>query len=375
MKILLTGGGSGGHFYPIIAVADALHELAEEKKLIGMELYYMADVPYNAGLLYDKGIVFRKTTAGKRRTYFSLLNFFDLFKTAWGVVTTFIDIFNLYPDVIFGKGGYVSFPALFAAKILRIPVIIHESDTVPGRVNAWAGKFARRIALSYPEAASYFPKEKTAFTGNPIRKEILAPLKNGAFDFLNLDPNVPTILVLGGSQGASLINENLIDVLPELVKKFQIVHQTGKKNFDYVKTTSEVILRGNPNQGHYKTFEYLNDLALRMSVGAASLIVSRAGSTIFEIASWGLPSIIIPITESNGDHQRKNAFAYARTGACTVIEESNLTSHILQSEIERLMTLPGELQKMHTAAQAFAKTNAAQTIASEIIKIGLEHEA
>jgi len=375
MKILFTGGGTGGHFYPIIAVADALHEVAKERKLVQLQLYYMADSPYNAGLLFDKGIDYRKITAGKKRTYFSLLNYVDFFKTCWGVVNTLTQVFGLYPDVVFSKGGYVSFPVLVAARILRIPVVIHESDTVPGRVNLWSGKFARSIAVSYPEATKFFPKEKVAVTGNPIRAELIHPIENGVFDFLQLDPNIPVILVLGGSQGAALINENLIDTLPELVKKYQIVHQTGKKNFNYVKTTTEVTLRDSQYKSRYKTFEYLNDLALRMAAGSAALIVTRAGSTLFEIASWGIPSIVIPITDSHGDHQRQNAYAYARTGAGTVIEEVNLTSHILASEIERIMSLPGERERMKDAAKAFARPNAANVIANEIVKIGLEHEA
>lgn len=370
----MTGGGTGGHFYPIIAITDALHKIAREKKLVELRLFYMADTPYNAGLLFDKGVEFRRTAAGKRRTYFSLLNYIDMVKTAWGIVTTTIQLFNIYPDVIFGKGGYVSFPALFAAKILKIPVVIHESDTVPGRVNLWASKFAQRIAISYPEAAKYFPQDKVAVTGNPIRAEILQPLTTGLHDFLQLETGVPIILVIGGSQGSSIINENLIDALPELVKKYQIVHQTGKKNFSYVKSTSEVTLRTSEFKGRYKPLEYLNDLALRMVAGSASLVVTRAGSSLFEIACWGIPSIVIPITESHGDHQRQNAYAYARSGAGLVIEEANLTSNILASEIERLMTQSDQRASMAAAARAFAKPNAAETIANELIKIGLQHE-
>ena len=149
MKILLTGGGTGGHFYPVIAVAQEIKKITKERKLIRSELYFMSDTPYNKGILFDNGIEFIKVPTGKYRRYFSLLNISDVFKTAWGVVSGLIKVFNIYPDVIFGKGGYASFPALFAGKILGIPVIIHESDSVPGKVNLWAGKFAQKIALSY----------------------------------------------------------------------------------------------------------------------------------------------------------------------------------------------------------------------------------
>lgn len=374
MKILLTGGGTGGHFYPIIAIAEQINLLVKENHLLSPQLYYMSSEPYNEGLLYEKNIIFKPVTSGKIRTYFSILNFFDLFKIAWGAVTAVWKIYWLYPDVIFGKGGYASFPALFAGRILRIPVIIHESDTVPGRVNAWAGKFARRIALSYADGAKYFPAGKTAYTGNPIRKEIEDPLSVGAHEFLHLDKNIPTIFILGGSQGARLINDCVLDSLPELVKKFQIIHQVGRKNIKVIEETRDVILHNNIYKDRYKPFDYLNLLSLRMSAGASDIIVSRAGSTIFEIASWGKPSIIIPITNSNGDHQRQNAYAYARTGACSVIEEKNLTSHILVSEIERLVSDTQSKEKMGIAAKAFARKDSARLIAEEILSIALSNE-
>jgi len=159
MRILFTGGGTGGHFYPIIAVAEAIRETVKDKHLLEPELFYFSTNPYNEGLLFENDITFKKISAGKIRRYFSLLNFFDLFKTLWGVIISIKEVFKIYPDVIFGKGGYVSFPVLLAARILHIPVIIHESDSVPGRVNLWASKFADKIAISWPEATKYFSKK------------------------------------------------------------------------------------------------------------------------------------------------------------------------------------------------------------------------
>ncbi|MDO8510478.1 MAG: UDP-N-acetylglucosamine--N-acetylmuramyl-(pentapeptide) pyrophosphoryl-undecaprenol N-acetylglucosamine transferase [bacterium] len=374
MKILLTGGGSGGHFYPLIAVAERLHDKLRERKLLDADIYYMAPEPYNPRALFENNIIYRRNAAGKIRRYASILNFFDFFKMSWGIFTGLWQIFFIFPDVIFGKGGYVSFPALLAAKIFKIPVIIHESDSVPGRTNRWAAKFARRIAISFPEAALYFPEGKVAYTGNPIRKEIMYPATSGAHEYLNLEPEVPVILILGGSQGSQLINESLIDLLPKLVEKYQIIHQTGKKNYLQMKNMAELLLEGSAHKDRYRPFDYLNDLAMRMSAGVAKLVISRAGSTIFEIAAWGIPSIIIPITNSNGDHQRKNAFAYARTGACIVIEEYNLSTYILLSEIDRLMGNVGLREAMTEKARAFAKLDAAEKIADEILDLALEHE-
>jgi UDP-N-acetylglucosamine--N-acetylmuramyl-(pentapeptide) pyrophosphoryl-undecaprenol N-acetylglucosamine transferase len=376
MKILLTGGGSGGHFYPIIAIAQEINRIARENHLAQVELFFMSSNPYNAGILFDNKITFKKNSAGKVRRYFSLLNITDGIKTFFGIIKSIWDIFLIYPDVVFGKGGYASFPALVAARILRIPVVIHESDSAPGRTNKWAGKFALRVALSYAEAAQYFPhKDRVAHTGHPVRKELVIPLTTNAHEYLSIDNTLPTILVLGGSLGAKVVNDAILESLGDLVKSYQIIHQTGKANFEEVRKTADVVLLNSPNKNRYRPYEYLDALALRSAAGAASLIISRAGSTIFEIAAWGVPSIMIPITDSNEDHQAKNAFAYARTGAATVIQENNLTGNILQGEIKRILESPDIQSKMKEATKSFVKLDAAEKIAQEIVKIGLRHEA
>ncbi len=374
MKIVFTGGGTGGHFYPIIAVIEKCVELIEKEKIVDARLYYFAPSPYNRKMLFDNGIRYQHVAAGKVRRYFSLLTPIELIKTAAGIIKAFFALWAIYPDVVFGKGGYGSFPTLLAAKLLRIPVIIHESDSVPGRVNIWAGKFASRIALSYPEAAEYFDKNKTANTGQPVRKEIVMTATHGAFEYLGLSETIPVILILGGSQGAQIINEIVMDALSNLVERYQIIHQAGNRNVKEIEETTGIILEKSPYKNRYKVFGYLNDLALRMSSGAASLVISRAGSTIFEIAAWALPSIIIPIADSNGDHQLKNAFNYARSGGCIVMEEKNLTPHVLISEIDKLMQNQAAREKMKKAASQFYKQDAALKIAREIINIAMKHE-
>lgn len=373
MKILLTGGGTGGHFYPLIAVAQELHAVAKEKKLINSELYFMSDAPYNKSILFDNGIEFIKVPTGKYRRYFSILNFFDIFKTAYGVLYGLLRVFTIYPDVIFSKGGYASFPAVLAGRLLGIPVVIHESDTVPGKVNLWAGKFAERIALSYPEAEEYFPKGKVAWTGNPIRKEITLPVDKKAQEFFDLEDTAPIILVVGGSQGSEIINNALLEALPKLVESYQIIHQAGTRNIKEVEGTAKLVMNAG-HQGRYKPLEYLSPVDLRVAAGGASLVITRAGSMLFEIATWGVPAIVIPISVSNGDHQRKNAFAYAHAGAGVVIEENNLTSEILLAQIESLMGDALKRQKMSAAAHAFAKHDASKIIAEGIINIALTHE-
>ncbi|MDE2038076.1 MAG: UDP-N-acetylglucosamine--N-acetylmuramyl-(pentapeptide) pyrophosphoryl-undecaprenol N-acetylglucosamine transferase [Patescibacteria group bacterium] len=377
MKILFTGGGTGGHFYPIIAVAEALRERVKAKKVLPPDLYFMAPSPYNPRALFDNEIRFVRVPAGKMRRYFSLMNLIDPFKTAYGCLAAVAKLYSIYPDVVFAKGGYTSFPALFAARMLRIPVVIHESDSHPGKVNSWAGKFARKIALSYPAAARYFsPKlqDKIADTGNPIRAEIVTPLSNGAHDYLGLEQGVPTVFILGGSQGAAKINDAVIEGLPELLNRYQVIHQTGKANLKEIEQTTSVMLKDHPYAYRYHPFDYLNDLAMRMSAGVADVVVSRAGSTIFEIAAWAVPSIIIPLPRSISHDQTENAFAYAATGAASIIEEDNLHAHILIEEIDRIHGSPAIQKAMRESAKAFARVDAASKIADALLDIALEHE-
>src|ERR1035437_8447355 len=218
MKIVFAGGGTGGHFYPIISVAQKVNKIIDEEHIIGAKLYYFSDSPYDKEMLLQNGLLYEEVSSGKMRTYFSFRNFLDLFKIFFGTINAIFKMFSIYPDVVFGKGGYASFPTIFAARILRIPVVIHESDSAPGRVNAWAGRFAKRIAISYPSAADSFKKASEtaviAFTGSPVRKEVATPLTNGAHEFLNLEDQTPVIVVLGGSQGASYINDTILDALP-----------------------------------------------------------------------------------------------------------------------------------------------------------------
>jgi len=317
MKILLTGGGTGGHFYPLIAIAEKLIEQTDKQKIVDLKLYYMSDKPYDKRMLTENGINFVQVPAGKMRLYFSLKNISDFFKTLSGMFIGFFSMFFIYPDV---------------------------------------------------------PKEKTALTGQPIRKNILHGDSEGAYEFFKLESTLPVILVVGGSSGAEIINNIMIEVLPDLLSKYQIIHQTGINNIDDVLGRSKLVMENNANIARYVALPYLNNLATRKAAGIANIIISRAGSAIFEISSWGIPSIIIPITKSNGDHQRKNAYNYARTGACEVIDEANLTPHLLISEIDKMMNSKEKLDKMKESALAFANPLAAEKIAEEAIIIALSHE-
>jgi UDP-N-acetylglucosamine--N-acetylmuramyl-(pentapeptide) pyrophosphoryl-undecaprenol N-acetylglucosamine transferase len=281
----------------------------------------------------------------------------------------------VYPDVVFGKGGYASFPAVIAARILRIPVVIHESDISPGRVNNWIAPYAKKVAISYPETLNYFPnKERVALTGLPIRKEIAyANVTEDPYQTFHLEQGIPVILVLGGSLGSENINENLVDILPQLLGKYQVIHQTGKDNFTWMQKRAASALQKVEHAERYKPVPYMETRILLQAAAVADLVVSRAGSTIFEIALWGKPSIIIPLSIARGDHQRENAYSYARTGAAIVIEEQNLKPTLFFSIIDRVMQDSDERIRMSSATAQFAHKDAAERIAEALLTVALEH--
>lgn len=379
MTIVFTGGVTGGHFYPIIAIVEAMRDAVHENHLIEPKLYYLAPTPFDEKALFENSITYISIPAGKVRRYFSFKNVTDVFVTFVGTIKAIVTLFRLYPDVVVGKGGAGSVPTLLAARLLRIPVIIHESDAKPGRANLLAAKFAVKIAVSYDSAASFFPanvRDKIARTGIPIRKALMRVETEGARQYLGLEQGVPTILILGGSQGAAKINEIVLSALPDLVSLVNIIHQTGPKNFKNVQEISQVVLTKNPHATRYHPINYLDEVSYQRAAGVANIVVSRAGSnSIAEIGIWKKPAILIPIPESVSHDQRTNAYAYAQTGAATVLEEENLTPHLFVSEIKRIIQDPELAKSMAKKAEGFTDPDAARILANEIFSIALPHES
>jgi UDP-N-acetylglucosamine--N-acetylmuramyl-(pentapeptide) pyrophosphoryl-undecaprenol N-acetylglucosamine transferase len=211
MKIGFTGGGTGGHFFPIIAVAEELNAILDRENFADVQLYYFSDAPYDQASLYEQHLEYVEIPSGKMHLGGGAKNIGNIFEVIKGIWAALGKLYTIFPDVIFGKGGYASFPTLFAARLLGIPVIIHESDSHVGRANAMVSKWAKRIAVSYAESVETFPKQardKIAHTGQPIRNEVAHPITEGAMEYLKLEPDVPTILIVGGSQGANLQDRN-----------------------------------------------------------------------------------------------------------------------------------------------------------------------
>ena len=370
-RIVPVGGGSGGHFYPLIAVAERLNDLQKQGEYL--ELYYMGPEPYNQDELTRNNLQFVKIPTGKRRKYFSILNFFDTFKIFFGFFFAVAKLYKIYPDVIFSKGGYTSVPVVLAAWVLRIPIMIHESDTKAGSANKLGAKFARYIAVGFDDAAKYFPEHKTALTGIPLRKEFLQPVANPMLQ-LGIPSDKPLLLVTGGSIGSERINSLILESLDDLLPQFAILHQTGKKNEEVVRQTSSELITDTSLLAHYFVKGTLTGHEMHLAQSAASIIISRAGTgTIFEIAQKGKPSILIPIPEDISHDQRTNAYAYARSGAASVLEESNLTDGLLTAEITRIMSNTATYKEMSDAAIAFAGGDAAVTITNTLVGITQEH--
>ncbi len=368
MRIGFVGGASGGHFYPLIAVAEKINATNTNARL-----YYFGPTPYNQDILDANNIKFVKVPAGKVRRYFSLLNFFDFFKTIGGLFVAWVKLYQVYPDIIFSKGGFTSVPVILMARFYRIPVVIHESDSKPGRASLLAKKFAKRIAISYPEAAQYFPPEKTALTGIPLREEIISTVNN-AHEMLGIPKDLPLIYVTGGSSGAERINNLTLNSLNELLPHYRIFHQAGEENVSRTKQTSQALIQDPELLGRYYIGGHLPVATVAALLSAADLVISRAGSTsIAEIALHGKPAIIIPIPEEISHDQRTNAYAYARTGAASVLEEGNTTEHLLEAEIKSILSDTNRYESMAAAARNFTNPNAAKQIADLLISIGYEH--
>jgi UDP-N-acetylglucosamine--N-acetylmuramyl-(pentapeptide) pyrophosphoryl-undecaprenol N-acetylglucosamine transferase len=368
MRIVFVGGGTGGHFNPLVAVAEVA-ELSPLKP----DLYYIGPTPYEPKVLEKHNITYVWCPAGKLRLYFSIQNLFDPFRTFFGIFVALWKLYFIYPDVIFSKGGYTSVPVLLAARFLMIPVVIHESDAVPGRANKLATNFARYIAISYDDTAKFFPKEKTALVGIPIRSSVKTNLED-PFAKLGIPNDLPLIYVTGGSLGAERINNLILRSLDNLLPHYRIFHQTGAAHQDELLLSAQTLIQDANLQSHYYTKGSVDAETVSALLSAASLVITRAGSTtLFEIALHGKPSIVIPIPEDVSRDQRTNAYAYARSGATTVIEEHNLTETLLSTEINNIITSPDRYQKMSLAAKSFALPDAAQKISEILIKIGVEH--
>lgn len=371
MRITFTGGGTGGHIYPLLSVADEIKKQTKEP----VEMTYIGPhSPLNTEFT-KRGIRIFGVLSSKLRRYAAIENLFDIPKFIVSIFQALVWLYIEMPDVVFSKGGPGAFAVVLAAWFYRIPVLIHESDAVPGLTNKLSGFFATKVALSFAAAAESFSRKKIAVTGNPIRPDIFLNRVAGpaAKKELGLNPDLPLLLVLGGSQGSRKLNAFIIENLKELLSEIQIFHQYGPANEQFVRELSEPLLKSVDAALwiRYKAVPYLELPELVRAFSAADIIFSRAGSgAIFEIASFGKASLLVPLPGSANDHQRANAYEYSTTGAATVFEENNLSIHLVLGKVKELLAKPDRRQKMEEASKRFFIPDSAEMIAKEVLLLG-----
>lgn len=320
-RIILTGGGTAGHVTPNIALLPRLKELQYDIHYIGS---------YNGiekELIEQFGVPYHGISTGKLRRYFSVRNFTDPFRVLKGMDEAKKLVKILKPDVIFSKGGFVSVPVVLAARRRHVPAVIHESDMTPGLANKLSLSSATKVCCNFPETLSLLPEGKAVLTGSPIRQELLSGDKYKAREFLHFTADKPVIMVVGGSLGSVAVNEAVRQILPELLKSYQVIHLCGKGKLD----------KSLENLNGYAQFEYVKE-ELRHLFALTDIVISRAGANaICELLALHKPNILIPLSASasRGD-QLLNARSFERQGFSIVLEEEELTDEILLNTVNNL---------------------------------------
>ncbi|MBI5754791.1 undecaprenyldiphospho-muramoylpentapeptide beta-N-acetylglucosaminyltransferase [Candidatus Peregrinibacteria bacterium] len=342
MRIVLTGGGTGGHIFPNIAV----FEMLKASGALTRDILYVGE---KSGMEEDVclryGVPFSGISAGKFRRYFSLKNVRDVLKFPAGFFEAKRILRDFKPDVIFSKGGYVAFPVVLAGRMLGANIIIHDSDAIPGLTTRLSAPFAHTICVAWKEAMKFFPAKKTVLTGIPIRKSILEADADEGFRITGFRKGKPVIFVSGGSLGAKRLNELVVEALPLLLPHCQVVHFTGKGKGQVSK---ERTIKG------YKVFESL-DQEYAHVLASADLCISRAGANaLFEYMALSKPTMLIPLgrNASRGD-QIANASILEKEGASIVFDENTLDGKALAKRILSMLKDKKRLKQMGKRANDF----------------------
>ena len=319
--IVLTGGGTAGHVTPNIAMIPRLKEL-------GYKISYIGSYEgIEKKLIEELGIPYYGISSGKLRRYFDVKNFTDPFRVLKGFMEAKKLMKELKPDVVFSKGGFVTVPVVIAASRRKIPTFIHESDMTPGLANKICIPFATKVCCNFPETISNLPKDKAVLTGTPIRQELLTGSKENGLAFTGLSPDKPVILIIGGSLGATAVNEAVRSILPELLEDFQVVHLCGKGKLD----------ENLKNTKGYVQYEYIKK-ELADLFALADIVISRAGANaICELSALNKPNLLIPLSAraSRGD-QILNARSFEHLGYSKVLEEEEITKESLLDAVHDL---------------------------------------
>lgn len=385
LKILVTGGGSSGHISPALAIIKTIQELAAQgSRCDGTAwtprfLYIGGKRGLEKDLVEAAGIKFTGVETGKLRRYFSLENIVDQFRLPVGVSQSLRVIRRFRPAVVFSTGGYVAVPPVLAARLLRVPVIIHEQTVQVGLANRITARFATRIALSFESAMQELPaveRGRAFVVGNPVRSTIFGGEPAQAVHcagFADEDDGLPTVYITGGSQGARVINRAVESVLPDLLGFCRIIHQCGQQpagdeqDYDRLELAARRLPPELRRRYHFTRFiaeEIKHVYAL------ADLVLGRAGAgTVAEICALGKPAVYVPLVPTGGDEQTRNAKMCVDVGAATIIPQAEMNGARLLQALQELLPDEARLDAMGRAALTLTKPNAARDMAQAVIAL------
>jgi UDP-N-acetylglucosamine--N-acetylmuramyl-(pentapeptide) pyrophosphoryl-undecaprenol N-acetylglucosamine transferase len=354
MKIVVSGGGTGGHIYPALALIREIQKENSDAEF----LYIGTQNGLESTLVPRENIPFKSIHITGFKRSLSFENVKTVVRFLTGVRDSKRMLKEFKPDIVIGTGGYVCGPVVYAAAKLKIPTIVHEQNSVPGLTNKFLSRYVNKIAVCFDEAKEHFPEDKVVFTGNPRASEVLG--KDGIRGRLSagLSTTMPVVLIFGGSRGARPINEAVIKSLSELGEKpYQVLYITGDAHFQEVK--DEVELVGNPKNVVIKPFIHNMPEVL----AGVDLVVSRAGATtLAEITSLGIPSILIPSPYVTNNHQEKNARSLSDHGAADLLLEKDLNSITLVQYIDRILLNKDTLIEMKTKAKKLGVPDSASRV-------------
>jgi UDP-N-acetylglucosamine--N-acetylmuramyl-(pentapeptide) pyrophosphoryl-undecaprenol N-acetylglucosamine transferase len=351
MKIVVSGGGTGGHIYPALALIREIKNKDPKNSF----LYIGTENGLEKEIVTIENIPFKSIHITGFRRKLSFENVKTIARFLKGVRDSKKMLKQFNADVVVGTGGYVSGPVVYAAARLGIPCIVHEQNSVPGLTNKFLSRYANKVAVCFEDAKQFFPKQKTVLTGNPRASEVLNHKgKKGLID-LGLNPAKPTVLIFGGSRGARPINEAVLKVMTELRERpYQVLYVTGDIHYEQVKNEIELI--GNPDNVIIRPF--LHNMPEILS--GVDLAVTRAGATtLAELTVLGIPSILIPSPYVTNNHQEKNARSLSDSGAAVIIVEKELTGNKLIGSIDSIITNPAKLDLMKAEAKKLGVPDAA----------------
>jgi UDP-N-acetylglucosamine--N-acetylmuramyl-(pentapeptide) pyrophosphoryl-undecaprenol N-acetylglucosamine transferase len=365
IDVVIAGGGTGGHTGPGLAVAALLSERALGCAWIGSRGGLEAARAPEAGLTYFA------IPTGKLRRYWAWQNVADLaVNVPAGVLAAWRLLRRLRPRVVFATGGFVALPVVLAAAAARVPIVVHEQTLVPGLANRIAARFARRVAVTFPDSAGCFAGAEVVVTGNPLRPELRRGASAGAAARFGLDPAVPLVYVTGGAQGAQRINRAVGAALRPLLEQAQVIHQSGDNPATGDRDWLEA-RRGELPEGlrHRYTVVPWVGAELADIYAAAALVVSRAGAgTVNECCQLGLPALYIPLPETRGDEQAANARLVERAGGAVVLPQAELTPDRLAAEVKALLADPRRLKEMGERARRLAVPDAAERLVALLVE-------